>query len=244
MGSIWLCLNSFGMLNLLTLYCILFLLPYVVLTVLYVVACINPFWHCCFSPRSQTTAVSYSLHMALSSKHFFSGVAWCFCILCDSWGVQGWCLCPGYITWSSAEWCCWVFWRRWDCWSGWDQWHYARLVAHVQIPPQNRSCLQRLQWNVTVFTVVRSLRTDKWLVWSGHLAILVSIALLLLGHPWCSHTAAWPWETWKRLISDEKFSLQNLAFEGWSWGTNVFATVISGQRLMLLLWSVSRRRKG
>lgn len=54
-----LCLNSFGMLNLLTLYCILFLLPYVVLTVLYVVACINPFWHCCFSPRSQTTAVAY-----------------------------------------------------------------------------------------------------------------------------------------------------------------------------------------
>lgn len=130
-------LNSFGMLNVLSLYCILFLLPCVVLTVLYVVACIYSFWHCCFSPRSQTTAFSYSLHIALSSKNFFAGVVCCFCIICGSWGVQEWCLCPGYITWPSAEWCCWVFWRRRDCWSGWDQWHCARLVAHVQFPPQN-----------------------------------------------------------------------------------------------------------
>lgn len=79
-----LCLNSFGMLNVLSLYCILFLLPYVVPTVLYVVACIYSIWHCCFSSRSQTTADSYSLHMALSSKNFFLGIAWCFCILCDS----------------------------------------------------------------------------------------------------------------------------------------------------------------
>lgn len=53
-----LCLNSFGMLNLLSLYCVLVLLPYVVLTVLCVVACICSFWYCCFSPRSQTEQCS------------------------------------------------------------------------------------------------------------------------------------------------------------------------------------------
>lgn len=47
-----LCLNSFGMLDVLSLYCILFLLPCVVLTVLCAVACIYSFWHCCFSPKS------------------------------------------------------------------------------------------------------------------------------------------------------------------------------------------------
>lgn len=240
-----LCLNSFGMLNVLSLYCILFLLPYVVLTVLYVVACIYSFWHCCFSPRSQTTAASYSLHLALSNKHFFSGVAWCFCILCDSWGVQGWCLCPGYIMWPSAEWCCWVFWRRWGCWSGWDQWHCARLVAHVQFPPQKRSCLQRLcgMWQSLQLSEAWGLTSGLYDqdIWPSLLQLLCSFWVthgvpILLHGPGKSGSK-------ERLINNEKCALQNLAFEGWRWGTNVFASVISGQCLVLFLWSVRRRWK-
>lgn len=133
-------LNSFGMLNLPSLYCILYLLPFVVLTVLYVVACIYSFWHSCFSPRSQTTAVSHSLHMALSSKNLFLGVAWCFCMaflrLLRSSGMVS---MPRVAPMAFSRVVLLSVLQGWDCWSGWDQWHYASLVTHVQFPPQNRA---------------------------------------------------------------------------------------------------------
>lgn len=44
-----LCSRSFGKLDVLRLYCTLFLLPCVVLTLLCIVACICFFWHCCYS---------------------------------------------------------------------------------------------------------------------------------------------------------------------------------------------------
>lgn len=37
-------------------------------------------------------------------------------------------------------------------------------------------------WDVAVLTAVRNMKTSKWLVQSGNLAILVPITLLLLNH--------------------------------------------------------------
>lgn len=124
---------------------------------------------------------------------------------------------------------------------GWDQWHCARLVARAQFPPQSRSCLQRL-WNVTVVTTVRNLRANRK---SGHPCFSHSVPL---GSPMvfpCCCMALGNLAPRKRsLMMGNKFALQSLAFEGWRWGTNVFATVIAGQCLVLLLSSVSRGWKG
>lgn len=81
-----------------------------------------------------------------------------------------------------------------------DQWHmsnsHPKTGQQELLPSPDCELSPGTLWSVTVFAIVRNLRTNAWLVRSGNLAILVSIALLLLGHPRCSHTAAWPWEIW------------------------------------------------
>lgn len=181
-----------------------FLLPCVVLAVLCVVAYIYSFWHCCCSGL-QSLAVSFAYSfIKVFWFFFFSHLFFCFVLFFFSWGY----LLLLHLMWlpSSSE----VVsvprvphpalsrvvllsileevnlleWLRSNG-TMLDWWYTSESHAKTghQELLSSLDCAVCLQWLSGMCQFQRLLEIScKWLVWSRNLAILVSIALLLLGH--------------------------------------------------------------